>query len=421
MRSKNLAFASVALMLSVLAPLPLLATDGYFTLGYGTRSQGMGGTGVAFPVGTMSPATNPAGLALAEPGWEVGVGLFNPNRHYEVSGNASGYPGTFGLKPGRVESGSRLFPMPHLGFAKAIGAKGVFGVALYGNGGMNTNYSAKTFGVAPTGINMSQLFIAPTYALKLGGKHAIGVTAIVGYQMFKADGLQGFSGFSSDPANLTNNGNDSSMGFGGRVGYMGELSQHVSVGASYQSKVFMAPFKKYAGLFAQGGDFDVPSNWTVGVGITPTDTLRIAVDVQQTRYSEIKSVGNPMLPNLTKAALGSENGAGFGWEDMTAVKLGVEQRASNGFTWRAGYAYGQQPIPSSEVLFNILAPGVIEQHATLGFTREIGSGRTFDFALTRAFNKTVSGPNPLEVPGLQTIKLGMDQWVFTFGYSVKFK
>ena len=139
------------------------------------------------------------------------------------------------------------------------------------------------------------------------------------------------------------------------------------------------------------------------------------------RYSEIQSVGNPMLPNLMKAMLGADGGAGFGWQDMTVVKFGVEQNAAKGFTWRAGYAYGQQPIPSSEMLFNILAPGVIEQHASFGITKEIRPGRNFDFALTRAFNKTVSGPNPLEVPGLQTISLGMDQWVFTLGYSVEFK
>lgn len=420
MRLKALALAA-ALVLVALVPGQLLATDGYFTLGYGTRSQGMGGTGVAFPLGTMSPATNPAGLALGEGGWELGVGLFNPNRSYDVTGNPSGYPGTFGLMPGKVESGSSLFPIPHFSYARKVGTTGAFGLTLYGNGGMNTNYAAKTFGFSPTGVNLSQMFIAPTYAAAFGGKHAIGVTALIGYQMFTADGLQAFAPFSSDAANLTNNGNDSSMGFGVRLGYLGQFTKQFAVGASYQSKMAMGEFTKYRGLYAEQGDFDIPSNWTVGVAITPTDAFRIAVDVQQVRYSEIASVGNPMLPNLMQAPLGAANGAGFGWQDMTAVKFGLEHHASPSLTWRAGYAYGQQPVPSSEVLFNILAPGVIEQHATFGLSKAVGGGKSFDLAIVRAFNKDVAGPNPLEVPGLQSITLSMDQWVFTVGYSVKFK
>lgn len=411
---------AMGLCLAMLSP-SLHATDGYFTHGYGTKSQGMGGAGVALPLGPLAPATNPATLAISDPGWEVGIGLFNPNRQYEVKGTPSGFPGTFGLMPGTVESGSTLFPVPHFGYARGIGTKGVFGLALYGNGGMNTNYDAPTFGFKPTGVNLSQLFIAPTYAAKLHDRHAIGVTAILGYQMFKAEGLQAFAPFSSNPNSLSNTGTDSAMGFGFRVGYVGELSKHFSVGASYQSRIFMGEFEKYAGLYAEQGDFDIPSNWTVGVAIKPTENVDIAIDVQQMRYSEIASVGNPMLPNLMQAPLGSDGGAGFGWEDMTVVKAGLEHRASGGWTWRAGYAYGQQPIPESEVLFNILAPGVIEQHATFGLSKQVKERGSFDVAVTRAFNKTVSGPNPLEAPGLQTIDLSMDQWVVTLGYTVRFK
>lgn len=37
------------------------------------------------------------------------------------------------------------------------------GVSVYGNGGMNTQYNNNMFnGAGPAGINMSQLFIAPT-------------------------------------------------------------------------------------------------------------------------------------------------------------------------------------------------------------------------------------------------------------------
>ena len=81
-------------------------------------------------------------------------------------------------------------------------------------------------------------------------------------------------------------------------------------------------------------------------------------------------IANPMLPNLMTAKLGMEGGAGFGWKDMTVVKLGAQWEASHDWTLRLGYATGKQPIPASEVMFNLLAPGVIEQHVTLGGHRQ---------------------------------------------------
>jgi long-chain fatty acid transport protein len=74
-------------------------------------------------------------------------------------------------------------------------------------------------------------------------------------------------------------------------------------------------------------------------------------------------------------------------------------------------------VRSSEVLFNILAPGVIEQHATLGFTRLVDVNRSMRLALTRAFSHRVVGPNPLGAPGQQSIALRMDEWELEVGYS----
>ena len=182
----------------------------------------------------------------------------------------------------------------------------------------------------------------------------------------------------------------------------------------------MSKFKKYAGLLAEQGDFDIPSNWTVGLAYKTTPALIFLFDVQRINYSEVNSVGNPMLPNLQTSQLGNDNGAGFGWKDMTIYKLGVQWQSSKEWIWRAGYSQGKQPIQDTEMPFNILAPGVIEQHATVGFTRAMADKQELNFALTRAFSHSVSGPNPLEAPGQQTIELKMDQWQIAFGYAWKY-
>lgn len=399
---------------------PVLATNGYFSLGYGTVSKGMGGAGVALPTDALAPATNPATIVFVDPGWDVGIGIFSPDRSYDVTGQPSGFPGTFGLAPGLVKSGSRMFPIPHGGLARRVGERGAFGLAMYGNGGMNTNYGAATFGVSPVGVDLSQMFIAPSYAFKVNDRHAFGVTALVAYQRFEAKGLQAFSAMSSDSSSLTDKDHSSSYGLGVRVGYLGQWTRAFSFGASYQTRTWMSTFKDYHGLFAAGGDFDIPSNFTAGIAVKPNDVVTLALDVERVNYSEVKAVGNHLLPNLMQSALGTESGAGFGWDDMTAVKAGVQVRGAHGLTWRGGYAYGRQPIPTSEVLFNILAPGVMEQHATFGLSKSLTPGRAINLAVMHAFRKRVSGPNPLEVPGRQTIELSMKQWEFEASYSVKF-
>lgn len=404
-------------MIIVLVASNVYASNGYFSHGYGIKYKSLAGAGVALSLGTLGSATNPAAMVFAGNRFDVSVAFFNPNRQYTVAGNPSGFPGTFGLAPGTIESDSKLFLIPAIGMNWMLDDNSSFGVALYGNGGMNTNYKNPTFGFSPTGVNLSQLFVAPTYAKKFGDKHSFGVTAIVAVQFFKAEGLRAFSMFSSDPANLTNNGNDNSFGFGAKVGYQGEWVKNLFIGASYQMKTSMGKLDKYAGLFAEEGCFDIPSNWTAGLAYKATSDLTFVFDVQQIMYSDCKSVSNPLMPNIGMSQLGKEDGAGFGWEDMTVFKGGVQWQSSKSWTWRAGYSKGDQPIPDSEVLFNILAPGVIEQHATFGLTKTLANSNEISISVMRGFSKSISGPNPLEAPGQQTIELKMNQWEFEVGYS----
>lgn len=417
-------FIGLAAAALLLAPaMPAHATNGYFTHGYGTTNKGLAGAGVALPQDALTVATNPAGLAFLDHRYDVGLAVFNPNRQYTISGFPSNLPGTFGLVPGTVESGSTEFVIPYFAGNWEVGPDGRFGVAVYGHGGMNTDWPTATFfASSPTGVNLSQLFIAPTYAHRFAnGKHALGITAILAYQQFEMKGVQSFAPFSSDPARLSNNGTDDSTGAGVKVGYLGQFTPNFSFGASYQSEIAMEEFSDYAGLFAEQGGFDIPATATVGIAIKATPALTLLFDVQETYFSEIKSVGNPLLPNLGLARLGDDDGAGFGWQDMTTYKAGAQWAPGGPWTWRLGYSKGDQPIPPSEVLFNILAPGVMEEHATVGFTRELAGGhRAVSFALMRAFSHSVSGPNTLDAPtieGLQQIELKMDQWDVEFAYS----
>ena len=57
---RNLLAAAIA---AALLPFSAGATTGYFQHGYGIKSKGMGGVGIALPQDSLAAATNPAGMA----------------------------------------------------------------------------------------------------------------------------------------------------------------------------------------------------------------------------------------------------------------------------------------------------------------------------------------------------------------------
>ncbi len=399
------------------------ATNGYFSHGYSPQNKALAGAGVALPLDSLAAAVNPAGMAFVEKRVDIAISLFNPNREYTVTGSPSGFPGTFGFAPGTFESDSEWFIIPALGANWTLNESSVVGLSVYGNGGMSTDYPTNTYGdfsVSTTGVDLIQLLILPTYARKINPRHAVGISPILAYQSFEQIGLQTLGGFSRDPNNISNNGHDTSYGYGVRIGYMGEVLPDVLyVGASYQTKVYMSELDDYAGLLAEQGDFDIPANWTIGISYKAVPAVIFAFDVQQIYYSDVNSIANPMLPNLQTSLLGNDDGSGFGWDDMTVFKFGVQWQAINDLTLRAGYSYGEQPIPDTEMPFNILAPATIEHHLTLGLTKTVKENQDLTFSLMHGFSNSISGANTLEVPGAQTIELKMSQWEATVGYTWK--
>jgi long-chain fatty acid transport protein len=424
--TKHIIASAVALGLA--APMAAMATNGYFSHGYGTKNKGLGGGGVALPQDAMAAATNPAGMVFVGERMDLGLAIFSPNdRGYEAVGGSLGVG--LDLEEGKYNSDDDVFFIPHFARNWALDQNSTIGLTVYGNGGMNTFYKANmyqfsggTYFAGNAGVNLEQLFINTSYSKKIDAKSSWGASLILAHQRFKADGLGAFgaSGFSNDPAHLTNNGVDTSNGFGIKLGWQGEVSPGLTLAASYQSEMDMSEFDDYAGLFAEKGDFDIPATWTIGLAYDAPSAGTFTFDVQNIAYSDIAAIANPLIPNLVSGPgnLGTGNGAGFGWEDITVYKLGYQWTANN-MTWRVGYNKGDNPIPDSEVLFNILAPGVTEDHYTFGFTMPTGTDSEFNFAAMYAPEVTIKGPNPLAATP-QTIELYMSQWELEASWGWKF-
>lgn len=384
-----------AALAAALAPGMALATDGYFSHGYGMKSKGMGGVGIALPQDALAPATNPAGLTMVGNRMDIGIDWFRPTRGADIVNNGAGMTGSY---DGNDASD---FLIPEFGYSRMLNPDLAVGVAVYGNGGMNTKYAKSPFaavgGTSGTGVDLTQLFVAPTVAYKVNPSNSVGLSLNLAYQQFGMGGLStsAFAGFSSDPAHFSDQGKDSSTGWGVRIGWTGQVSPTVTLGATYQSKTKMGKLDKYRGLFANQGEFDIPENYGIGVAVKATPKLTLAADVEQINYSKVTAVGDPVDVLFSGKLFGSTDGPGFGWRDVTTLKLGASYQYRDDLVLRAGFQTLRQPIPESQTLLNILAPGVVEQHLTLGATWTLANNNELTLAYMHAFKKEVNGVNSI--------------------------
>ena len=458
------------------------ATNGYFMHGYGTKEKGVAGAGAAYNHDdALAAATNPAAMAFVSSRIDLGLQLFGPSpRGYTVTGAPPAPVGTpvlgptgcnpifvmpngacappFSVNPGSVDSDNDVFLIPHFGWNNRIGEDWTAGIAIYGNGGMNTEYTSGsatlpdgtsptlsiaslpgTYGAGTAGVNLEQLFFNINGSYKVNPKHSFGVSLLAVASRFRAQGLENFAQFSLDPTALAGNRNSVSWGYGAKIGYQGEITKGFRVGISYQSEIDMDKFEDYRGLFAEGGDFDIPSTYTVGLSFNVGRTGVILADYQYINYTDVKSISNPIskltdgsclnalnatlmagtpTPASGAGCLGGSDGAGFGWEDIGIIKLGYMWNAAN-IDWRVGYSYSDQPIPESETLFNILAPAVVRHHITGGLTWPFGKSQELNLSLMYAPEETVKGANPFD-GGATQIEINMSQWDLQAGWALKF-
>jgi long-chain fatty acid transport protein len=162
----------------------------------------------------------------------------------------------------------------------------------------------------------------------------------------------------------------------------------------------------------------VPASYGVGVAWQANDRLTLASDWQRIEYSDVKSVGNPLANLLSGNPLGSNNGGGFGWRDISVVKLGAVHAWSDAITLRAGVSHAQQPIPSSETFFNILAPGTIEDHVSAGISWKNSNGGEWTVSYTHALEQEVNGKGSIPMPfGGGEADVWLKEDILSVGYT----
>lgn len=266
-----------ALIAGLATPLSAFATNGYFLIGFGAKSRGMGGVGVAYPQDGMAAGYNPASMGLMRKGnMVIGGELFFPDRAaFRANGD------NFTRDTNQTSEGN-VYLIPSMGGQMKVDKKITVGMSVIG-AGLGTRYN-QTRGDffwpnvdidkvdTQVGVDLKQMVMLPSLSYRIKKNHYIGASLALGLQLFKASGLEAFGApgspleYSIDPTKLTGNGVSTSYGMGVRVGWVGRfLKKRLTLGANYASKVYMTRFEKYSGLFAEGGKFDIPEHYTIGL------------------------------------------------------------------------------------------------------------------------------------------------------------
>lgn len=387
----------IAAGLSMALSAPAFATNGYFVHGIGQSAKGAGGAGIAYPEDSLAAGNNPAGMAFIGNRADGGLEIFIPDR--EMSANGPLWEGldqqTKG-SPFHVQSGTTdgnrpsAFLVPEGGYNMDMpnGSAWSFGVSAFGNGGMNATYDHHTqiqaMALDPqvpyvnpgdntsSKIDLLQAFVLPTAAYKINEDHAVAASLVIAWQSFELVN-QAFGA-------MNDAGHVSSWGAGVKLGWMGHINDYLSLGATWQSKIKMGKMDEYAtALAADDGRLNIPQTAGVGMAIHATEQLHILFDVNWINYSDEDSI------------IGiSTNAGGFGWDDMTIFKVGFVYDYSDDLILRAGWNYGENPLPKgnpADGFVSTIVPATVEHHLTLGFTKQINEDFSITGSYMHAFSK----------------------------------
>jgi long-chain fatty acid transport protein len=387
-----------------------LATNGMQMEGYGPASLAMGGASMAYDNGTAAMMNNPATLQLASPGTraDLALGLLGPN-----------------VTSMGEKSGGTSYWMPAFGWVRTQ-EQYSYGVGVFGQGGMGTEYPASSMNAAGTSQPVrSELAVGRVIfpvAYKLNS--AVNLGATLDYSWASLDMRMGalfsqMAGMNPVPTgqfapmmgaimqgqmpappavridfsdNNSFSGAAKSSGWTGKLGATFDLANDLRLGVAYQMKTRLADMKTSAtgatltlGQALPGQmtihDFQMPSSLAAGLSWQARPGLMLVADVKRIDWAS--AMQSFKMTFLSSQGLGSMSFAlPQNWKDQTVVSLGGAYKVDERWVARAGYSHSSNPVPDAYV--NPLFPAIVKDHYTAGFGYSFSPQWTLDAAVSHA-------------------------------------
>jgi len=250
MQLNKLAATLAAVGLAV--PGPAMATNGMIMEGYGPIAAGMGGASMAYENGTAALANNPATLGLMGDGSRVDVmlGFVGPD-----------VTPSMGIGQSRADA----FYMPAFGYAKKQG-KLAYGVGIYGQGGMGTEYASGDMAQVGVGRVIFPLAYAVNDRFNIGGSVDLvwaGMDLVTSMPPIHFKDSSDFTGAAKG------------YSLAGKLGFTYKLDDAFTIGGVFQSAGNLPDLKD--GAYKVKG-FDMPATLGLGLAWQANDRLVVAAD-----------------------------------------------------------------------------------------------------------------------------------------------
>lgn len=441
----------VGAVLLATAPVAAFATNGMNMEGFGPVATAMGGASMAYDNGPAAMMNNPATLGLMAEGSGVGVamGWLGPDV-------TAGVP-AMGIKS---KSGGDSYYMPAAGFLHKSGNL-TYGVGVYSQGGMGTEYTNSSFVAADTGVaprsevgvgrlifplayNVNDRFVVggsidwvwATMDMTMAAAAATDFMAMYksgNYMPSVAPTAGGYYAMTFSDSNDFS-GAAKGSGFAGKIGFVYKIRDDLSIGATYHSKTHLGDLEtgsSAAKVIGVNGTYDSgkitvrnfqwPETYGFGISYTPSDKLMLAFD-----YKRINWAGVMDTFNMTYSDSVTGTSANFGilqkWKNQDVFMLGASYKLNDSWTLRAGANLSDNPVPDAYV--NPLFPAIVKNHYMLGFGYMINKNSGIDFSATYAPRVTATGTSVAGAPGSGVVGNNGVQvtnaetcWQFQYGYK----
>lgn len=373
----------------------LNAQTGHILQGNSAANFSMGGvaTGQALDAaGVLN--WNPAGIAAFDNSrLSVNAGLFFSTP--EVSSTVPTPGGPFSGNTVDTK-GNSIIPTLAFVYGKPD-SKHRFGVHAFGVSGFGVDYPMSEDnpitlpqnmgGFGHVYSNYMLMQVGLTYAYKITDEFSFGVAPMLDYSALEVRP----NPLASPGMTLgyPESNNASALGFGFQAGLYYASEGGFKAGASYKSTQFFGDLS-LKNSYLDGSDagtvnfnLDFPAIYSAGVGYS-NETFDIGVDY---RYIDYQNTDGFSTTGWTPTA----SIAGFGWNSISVVAVGLQFKGIPNLPIRAGYTYSQNPVREETAFFSTSAPAIIQNAVQFGLGYTFNDRFTINAGYHYGFAGEVSG------------------------------
>lgn len=440
-----------AVVACIAVPGGAWATNGMNMEGYGPIALGMGGAAMAYDNGSAAMMNNPATLGLMDDSHrlDLALGFLGPDVNASMAGNAS-------------HSSADAFGGPALGWSRRHG-KVTFGMGIYGQGGMGTEYGANSFMNMGTGLTtrselgVGRILFPLAYAVSpdlivggtvdfvwagldmqmamrvdqmspmmASGGNAYGT---IGGSLASALGGMGLNASDVGYFNFSNDnpysGKAHSTGYAGKLGFVYKAGPSLTLGGTYHSSTNIFDLKADGAelrlvrpgvgtLNSMSGkveykNFNWPESFGLGMAYQANDRLMLVADYKRTNWAKT-------MKDFKMTFVDSASGMGMdmtlyqNWKNQDVWMLGLAYQTTDALTLRAGVNIAKNPVP--DYFMHPLFPAIVRNHFTAGFGYRINKASSIDFAYSFAPEVSVTNSSGTTVNHRQNNA----QFIFSYRY-----